>query len=430
MDRSRSDAGFTLIELLVVVGMIVVVIATLGVFFLAGPSPAVASAGRDIGAAFAEARETAADFSEATVVFVAAGTGYSARVYRQMPGDAEFQAVNGPTYDSTVAITETAAPLGAPGFAFRIDSRGSVTGYAHFAPTDTTFTLRACPASGAFVLSLAYGNQQRTVTIPCTLSLASIGPGVIVTPGPATSPAPAAPGTCPPSQSCGPPLPAYNATCPPGYTPDATPYVCDSPTPTPSPAPTVQPTSILIPPCPSGQSGVYPNCSSLATPTPMPHPVQKYQVFDGIYACANSDPSCNNGEQFYPVGQVIVLLSNGDVFSNLSDIEQPTTTDLDRELLACIAGGTSVVYSSTTTPYQSGWTAAIDQSGYETQFDAGNTGAPQIPFCDPTVLNCNNYSVYDIYYMGSPTFDFFGWVNSQFNSSMGWSIQGYRLQNC
>jgi type II secretory pathway pseudopilin PulG len=429
MDRSRSDAGFTLIELLVVVGMIVVVIATLGVFFLAGPSPAVASAGRDIGAAFAEARETAADFSEATVVFVAAGTGYSARVYRQMPGDAEFQAVNGPTYDSTVAITETAAPLGAPGFAFRIDSRGSVTGYAHFAPTDTTFTLRACPASGAFVLSLAYGNQQRTVTIPCTLSLASIGPGVIVTPGPATSPAPAAPGTCPPSQSCGPPLPAYNATCPPGYTPDATPYVCDSPTPTPSPAPT--PTA--EPPCPPGYSGTSPNCIPPASPpptsTPGPYPVQKYEITDGIYSCANSDPYCSSGAQFFPVNQVIVLLSNGDVFANLSDIEQPASTDFEQRLANCVANGTSVIYSSTT-PYSGTWTAAITQSGYETQFDSGNTGVPQIPFCDPTLLNCTQYTTYDVYNMGSSTFDFFGWINSKFNTATGWYIKSYQLQSC
>jgi type II secretory pathway pseudopilin PulG len=421
MDRSRGDAGFTLIELLVVVGMIVVVIATLGVFFLAGPSPAVASAGRDIGAAFAEARETAADFSEATVVFVAAGTGYSARVYRQMPGDAEFQAVNGPTYDSTVAITETAAPLGAPGFAFRIDSRGSVTGYEHFAPTDTTFTLRACPASGAFVLSLAYGNQQRTVTIPCTLSLAAVNPGAIVTPGPATSPAPAAPGTCPPSQSCGPALPAYNATCPPGYTPDATPYVCDSPTPAPSPAPPIStptPTETVTP-VPPG-----------ASPSVAPHPVQKYEIFDGIYSCASDDPTCANGSQYYQVNQVIILLSNGDVFANLSDIEQPAATLFDQELANCVAHGTSVVYSSTSNPENSGWTAQVSQSGYETQFDNGNTGTPMIPFCDPTLLNCDSYTKYDSYFMGSPSFDFFAWLNSQFNSSTGWRIQAYELQNC
>ena len=265
MGRSRRDAGFTLIELLVVVGMVVVVIATLGVFFLAGPSPAVASASRDIGAAFAEARETAVAFSEATVVFTSAGSGYSARVYREMPGDGQFHAVDGPSYDSTVAIEETAAPLGAPGFAFRVDSRGSVTGYAHFAPADTTFSLRSCPPTGAFVLSLAYGKQQRTVAIPCTITLSAVTAGLVVTPAPAATPAPDAPGTCPPTESCGTPLPAFVATCPPGYTPDAVPNVCDSPT----PVPTATPTAIST--CPPGSTGTYPNCLP-APPTPSPAP--------------------------------------------------------------------------------------------------------------------------------------------------------------
>jgi type II secretory pathway pseudopilin PulG len=430
MDRSRADAGFTLIEMLVVVGTVVVVLATLGVFFLAGPSPAVASAGRDIGAAFAEARETATAFREATVVFTPMGTGYSARVYREMPGNGDFQAVNGPTYDSTVAISETAAPLGAPGFAFRVDSRGSVTGYQHFTPTDTTFTTYACPSSGAFVLALAYGNQQRTVTIPCTLSISSVQPGVVVTPAPGVTRAPDAPGTCPPSQSCGTPLPAYNATCPPGYTPDATPYVCDSPT----PVPTVTPTFNAS--CPSGYSGVPPNCILQPSPSPSPVqasapvPIQKYFISDGIYACASSDPTCSNGEQFYSVNQVIILLSNGDVFANLSDIVQPSTTQFEEALLNCVAGGTSIKYSSATTPYSSGWTAQVAQSGYESQFDSGNTGTPQIPACDPTILNCRQYTTYDTYFMGSPSFDFFNWVNSQFNANTGWFIWRYTLQDC
>ena len=279
MGRSRRDAGFTLIELLVVVGMVVVVIATLGVFFLAGPSPAVASASRDIGAAFAEARETAVAFSEATVVFTPAGSGYSARVYREMPGDGQFQAVAGPSYDSTVAIAETAAPLGAPGFAFRVDSRGSVTGYAHFAPADTTFTLRSCPPTGAFVLALAYGKQQRTVTIPCTITLSAVTAGIVVTPAPAATPAPDAPGTCPPAESCGTPLPAFVATCPPGYTPDATPNVCDSPT----PIPTATATPVTVPTCPPGHTGTFPDCTppgppASPTPTPSPSPHDSYSV--------------------------------------------------------------------------------------------------------------------------------------------------------
>jgi len=278
MDRSHNDAGFTLVELLVAVGIVVVVIATLGVFFLAGPTPAVASAGRDIGAAFAEARATAVAFSEATVVFVPVGSGYSARVYRQMPGDPAFAVVNGPRYDSTVTIAETAAPLGAPGFAFRVDSRGSVTGYEHFAPGDTTFTTRSCPASGAFVLALAYAGQRRTVRVPCTISLSATEVAVVVTPAPASTRAPDAPGTCPPSQSCAPPLPAFTATCPPGYTPDATPYVCDPPTPvataTPPPGPTPTPQNgaptATPPPTSSPIPPPGPPQTPLDSPTPTP----------------------------------------------------------------------------------------------------------------------------------------------------------------
>jgi type II secretory pathway pseudopilin PulG len=259
MSRLRRDAGFTLIELLVVVGMVVVVVGTLGVFFLGGPSPAVASAARDIDAAFAEARETAIAQGEATVVFSPVGTGYAARVYRQLPGAAAFAAVNGPRYESTVAIAETAAPLGAPGFAFRVDSRGSVTGYASFTPSDTSFTMHACPASGAFVLALSRGAQRKDVAIPCTISQSTVAIGMVVTPAPALTAPPDAPGTCAPSSACGTPLPQVNATCPPGYTPDATPNVCDSPAPIPTPMPS----------CSPGTTGNYPICS-VSNPQPSP----------------------------------------------------------------------------------------------------------------------------------------------------------------
>ena len=275
----RDEAGFTLIELLVVVGMIAVVVATVGTFFLAGPSPAVASAVRDVDAAFHEARSTAVAFSEATLVFTPSASGYTARVYRQVPGDPAFAAVNGPTYESTVTLAETAAPLGSPGFAFRIDSRGSVTGYQNFEPDDTIFTQRSCPLGGAFRLSFAYGKQKQTVTVPCTISLTALTPGIAIPPAAAITPAPYVPGTCPPAQNCTATLPPFTATCPPGYTPDTTqPNVCNTPTPAPTftptpdpptaPPPTPTPTSsstpgnLPTPGCSSGYQYLPPNCKA------------------------------------------------------------------------------------------------------------------------------------------------------------------------
>jgi prepilin-type N-terminal cleavage/methylation domain-containing protein len=266
MRRSNDEDGFTLIELLVVVGIVVVVIATFGVFFLAGPSPAVASATRDITAAFGEARETAVAFSESTVVFTASasGSGYSARVYREMPGDGGFAALSGPTYESSVTIAETAVPLGSPGFAFRVDRNGTVTGYQHFSPADTSFTTRSCPTSGAFTLALARGDQKQTVTIPCTLSVTAENAGITITPPPAVVPSPDTPGTCAPAQNCAIALTTINATCPPGYVADGTqPDVCNTPSPGPSPSPQFAPT------CPPGETGAYPDCTS---PSPSPSP--------------------------------------------------------------------------------------------------------------------------------------------------------------
>jgi hypothetical protein len=165
--------------------------------------------------------------------------------------------------------------------------------------------------------------------------------------------------------------------------------------------------------------------------TPPPYPVQKYEIFDGTYACASDDPFCNNGEQFFPVGQVAVLLSNGDVFTNLSDIEQPASTTLFAQLVQCVAHGTSVLYSSGT-PYSGGWTAGIPLSGYETQFDNGNGGNvnqfPQTPACDPTSLNCSSYLTYSYYLVGA--FDWIGYMNSTFTQANGWYSQAYQLQNC
>jgi prepilin-type N-terminal cleavage/methylation domain-containing protein len=263
MRLRRCEAGFTLVEMIVVTAIIVIVAGTLGTFFLAGASPAVAAAGRDVTAAFDEARRTAIAFDAATVVFAPArgGTGYSARIYARAPGDPAFAPRNGPTYDSTVTISETASPLGAPGFAFAVDAHGSVTGYANFVDGEQTFTMRACPASGTFALDLTYERDARSVTIPCQLGLSSATPVGFATPAPGYSATPFPIQTCPATVSCSLALVAPAATpsagpsSPPVPTPDPSAVLPITP-PTPAPAP--QPTG-----CPAGFSGSAPACSGL-----------------------------------------------------------------------------------------------------------------------------------------------------------------------
>jgi prepilin-type N-terminal cleavage/methylation domain-containing protein len=287
--RRRGEAGYTLIEMIVVTAIVVIVVGTIGTLFLAGASPAVASAGRDVGAAFDEARRTAIAFDAATVVFAPAqsGSGYHARVYARMPGDPAFAARNGPTYDSTVAISETAAPLGAPGFAFAVDSHGTVTAFANFVAGQANGTTHPCPASGAFALRLVYATDVRTVMIPCQLPLSSGTPVAFETPPQAPSALPLPAATCPGTETCTLALITPSATsCPPGYIADATkPGVCDVvATPTPS-APST---------CPPGFTGQPPNCATEvnATPTPIapsscgagtPDPL-------GFSTCLKSDP--------------------------------------------------------------------------------------------------------------------------------------------
>ncbi len=261
----RGEAGFTLIETIVVTAIVVIVVGTIGTLFLAGASPAVASAGRDVGAVFDEARRTAIAFDAATVVFAPAqtGSGYRARVYARMPGDPAFAARSGPSYDSTVAISETAAPLGAPGFAFAIDSHGSITAFANFVAGRTNGTSHSCPASGAFVLHLAYATDVRNVTIPCQVPLSSSMPVAFETPPQAPSAQPLPSPTCPGTETCTlalitPPP----ASCPAGYAADlTTPGVCDVlAVPTPSGPST----------CPPGYAGQPPNCEFDALPTSTP----------------------------------------------------------------------------------------------------------------------------------------------------------------
>ena len=192
MMRARAERGFTLVETAVVVGIVALTIAAIGVRTLAGPSVAVAAAADGVVAAFDEARRTAIAFDAATVVVApgAGGSGFGVRVYRRIPGDAAFAPANGPGYESAVSATENAAPLGAPGFAFSIDHRGSVAGYAGFDPAAASFDRRACPSAGAFAIVLRAGAQQRTVTVPCTIALAENGPAVFTTAPPAVTPPP------------------------------------------------------------------------------------------------------------------------------------------------------------------------------------------------------------------------------------------------
>jgi hypothetical protein len=281
--RARGgEAAFTLIEVLVVTGIVATVALAAGTFFLAGAMPAVAVAGRDVRAAFGEARRTALAFDTATVVFAPAPNGgYSARVYERSPGEAGFAPRNGPTYDSTVTIGETAAPLGAPGFAFALDSRGAVTGYANFSPAATAFASRPCPPGGAFVLRLSQGTQVQAVTVPCALAVSGANPAAFETPVAAPPPAASAAPTCPAGASCTLALfsPVPPAPCPPGDAPDPlVPGVCDPPGGTP----------------PSGVAGAAPPAAVPSPPpaTAPPHAGCTAGAPDarGFSSCLEADP--------------------------------------------------------------------------------------------------------------------------------------------
>lgn len=255
----RDDDGFTLIEVLVVTAIVVIVAGTLGTFFLAGASPAVAAAERDVTAAFDEARRTAIALDAATVVFTPVrGGGYSARVYRSVPGDPAFAPRNGPDYADNVTIAETASPLGAPAFALSVDSGGTVTGFANYAPGAASYVARPCPPAGTFTLQLLYERDARSVTIPCSLAPSSTAALTLQTPTPAYTPSPFPLAACPAGASCSlPPVaPAPSATCPPGYAADASiagqcdavaPPPAVTPTPAPGPLPTAASTSTPVP---------------------------------------------------------------------------------------------------------------------------------------------------------------------------------------
>jgi prepilin-type N-terminal cleavage/methylation domain-containing protein len=258
--KGRHEDGFTLIEVLVTVAIVAIVALAAGTLFLAGASPAVAAAGRDVDAAFAEARRTALAFDAATVVFTPhPGGGYGARVYERAPGDPAFRARNGPAYESAVAIGETAAPLGAPGFAFAIDRRGNVTGYAHFSPDAAPPAPVACPPAGAFVLALTRAAQSVTVAVPCALAPNASAVAAFASPPTFATAAPATPAVCPSGASCVlvPPLPPAPPVCPPADAPDpVVPGLCDplatappqtAQNSTPPPTPSASPAALTSP---------------------------------------------------------------------------------------------------------------------------------------------------------------------------------------
>jgi prepilin-type N-terminal cleavage/methylation domain-containing protein len=271
----RCEAGFTLVEMIVVTAIIAIAAGAFGTFFLAGTTPAVAAAGRDVTAAFDEARRAAIAFDAATVVFAPAqsGSGYSARIYARAPGDAAFAARNGPTYDSTVTINETASPLGAPGFAFVVDAHGNITGYANFAAAQTSFTTRSCPATGAFTLQLSYERDVRSVTIPCRLGLSSATPVAFATPPAAFGATPFPVQTCPATVTCS--LAPIAAASAPAFMPASTPSAAPQPS-------AVLPVSPPSPPapdptaCPAGFSGSAPACSGLM--------IEQYNAAADFYA--------------------------------------------------------------------------------------------------------------------------------------------------
>jgi prepilin-type N-terminal cleavage/methylation domain-containing protein len=291
----KGEAGFTLIEVIVVTAIVATVAGTLGTFFLAGASPAVASAGRDVAAVFDEARRAAIADDAATVVFApaAVGSGYSARIFRRFPGDPAFAPRNGPAYESTVTIAETSSPLGAPGFAFAVDSSGTVTGFERFTPGAAAFTSRSCPAGGAFTLHLSRDHAVRVISIPCELPASGAAPPAFETPPPATQTTPFAAQTCPAAQSCTLAVitpPPAGATCPPGYTSDATlAGVCDLAPP--SPAPSSVTTPGLPATCPPGETGTPPACV-LAPPPGSPPPGCAPGAADaaGFASCVESAP--------------------------------------------------------------------------------------------------------------------------------------------
>jgi hypothetical protein len=167
--------------------------------------------------------------------------------------------------------------LGAPGFAFTVDSHGAVTGYAGFAASATTFTSRPCPATGTFTLHLAYERDVRIVTIPCQLGLSAATPAAFETPAAGFSATPFPVQTCPAMVACD--LAPIVAAAAPSLPPASTP----SPAPNPSAPPSLgspSPPAAIPTACPAGFSGAAPGCAG--------EMIEQYQANadDGAYHTA------------------------------------------------------------------------------------------------------------------------------------------------
>ena len=258
-DRER---GFLLLDVIIVTAIVAITVIASATFFLGNLTPAVATATIGVGAAIDETRAAATASDSATIVFSTGfdGRGFTARVYDGTPGGVLFRSRTGPLHESaTVAVSEIAAPLGDPGFAFGIDRRGNVTGYKNFNASDTAFTRVACPASNAFRIAVADRRETRTVSVPCAAAANSAVAQSIATAPPARAGSPQPAGTCPATSPCTPmPIVPGSATCPAGYAGDTISRgLCDP---------------IASATCPPGSTGTPPVCIIATNPTPTPAP--------------------------------------------------------------------------------------------------------------------------------------------------------------
>jgi prepilin-type N-terminal cleavage/methylation domain-containing protein len=263
--------GFTLIEVLIAVA-VVVMIAGGGVGAAMGArSLAVSSAATEFDALLDAARTTAREFDGgATLVFEpdAYGDGFTARVYGRRPSTGPLLAIDMPSYDGRITLSETNL-LGTPAFALALHANGKIGGIRGDVVAGSAGPENACPATGAYQLVFSYGGAKATRTIPCTIALATTGTIAYVSP-PAASPLPAPTANLCITTGClntPPAEPTIITTCPPGYTMTG-PTSCSPSTAT--PATTATPSSSAT--CPPGFMGTPPDCKTQVPPTPTATP--------------------------------------------------------------------------------------------------------------------------------------------------------------